>query len=188
MTLPAARTRDEAHLYMDLHPCAECGDADVPWENAILDDAGTPVRRYTGTCPGCGAVREFVFALPERPAVLPDHEVLSFGGPERSELLDAGEWLWVSDLAAQSATGVALDPEGVRVADAEAREALAVAVAALNEILKFVPDGADAVPDSAFWSDRGRELRHAAPGRFERRRLQAVRDTYRDRLDGAPLL
>ena len=183
--MPVARTRDEAHLYMDLHPCTGCGDADVRWESALVDHEGAPARRYSGACAGCGAAREFVFALPERPAGIPDHEVLSFGGYERSELLDAGEWLWVSDLSAQSATGVVLDPEGVEVPDPQAREALAVAVAAMNEILKFLPEGADEVPESAFWSDRGRELRHVAPGRFQRRRLHAVRDTYRDRLDGA---
>jgi hypothetical protein len=176
--LPVARTRDEAHLYMDLHPCDRCGAVDIIWHSALADRDGVPARRYSGRCEGCGAAREFVFALPERPE-LPDPRDVVFFGADRSQLLDAGEWLLVSDLCAQAGSA----PAGSDRERAEVRESMAVAAAAVAEVLKFVPPGADEVPDSAFWSDRGRTVREQEPGRFRRRRLSIVGDTYRDALD-----
>ncbi|MFC6083136.1 hypothetical protein [Sphaerisporangium aureirubrum] len=169
MVLPVARTRDEAHLYLDLHPCAACGSVEVSWEDALVNAGGVAATRYSGVCPGCGAARRYEFGLPEREVVAPGFPV--FGGAEPSRLLDAGEWLWVADLTAGNV------PSGDRGA---ARQALVVAVAAVEEVVKFVPPGADRVPDEAFWSDRGRRVRAAEPGRFQVDRLLVVRDTYRD--------
>ncbi len=176
--LPVARTRDEAHLYMDLHPCEACGSVDVAWDSALAAEDGAPARRYFGRCGGCGAEREFVFALPERPELPGPRDVVFFGS-ERSQLLDAGEWLLVSDLCAQAGSV----PAGSERERAEARESMAIAAAAVAEVLKFVPPGGDDVPDGAFWSDRGRTVREQEPGRFRRRRLTIVGNTYRDALD-----
>jgi hypothetical protein len=178
--LPVARTRDEAHLYMDLHPCEACGGVDVTWHSSVADQDGVPARRYAGRCSDCGAAREFLFALPERPSLPGPEDVVFFGGPERSQLLDAGEWLLVSDLCAQAGS---VRPDDTEAQRAEARESLAIAAAAVQEVLKFVPAGADEVPDTGFWSERGRTVRHQEPGRFRRRPLAIVRDTYRDALD-----
>jgi len=176
MVLPVARTRDEAHLYLDLHPCERCGGVDVAWDSAPVVD-GTPARRYAGVCGECGASREFVFAEPERSLEPgPDVAVL-FGGSEPSRLLDPGEWMLVADLCAQAAAV----PEGAEP-DAEARYSLAVAVAAVEEIIKFLPPGGDAVPEPAFSSARGRTVYHQERGRFHRRRLYLVRNSYRDSL------
>jgi hypothetical protein len=177
VTLPVARTRDEAHLYLDMHPCERCGDVNVTWESSLTHDDGVPARRYRGTCGDCGAPREFVFALPERPMAPGADDVVFFGGPEPSRLLDPGEWLLVADLCAQAAS-VDGSP-----GDAEARESVAIAAAAVDEILKFMPADGGAVPESAFWSDRGRTVYQQEPGRFRRRRLLIVRDAYRDALD-----
>ncbi|HKT03695.1 MAG TPA: hypothetical protein VJT31_29560 [Rugosimonospora sp.] len=176
--LPVARTRDEAHLYMDLHPCDACGTAEVTWDSGLTHEDGVPARRYAGRCRGCGADREFVFAVPDRPE-LPGAQDVVFFGAEPSQLLDAGEWLLVSDLCAQAGS---VPPEDQRER-AEARESMAVAAAAVAEVLKFLPPGGDEVPDSAFWSARGRTVRDQEPGRFRRRRLDIVADTYRDALD-----
>ncbi|MFI7105968.1 hypothetical protein ACIBK9_06650 [Nonomuraea sp. NPDC050227] len=166
MAFAVARTRDEAHLYLDLNPCA-CGSTDTTWRNGLIDVEGELVNRYFGPCEECGTPREFVFGLPERP-VLPAG-FPTFGGPEPSELLDAGEWLWVADLTASD----------VPVADrAEALRTLRIAAAAVEEVVKFVPAGADAVPDDGFWSERGQGVRAAEPGRFQLDRLLVVRDTY----------
>lgn len=175
MPFPLARTRDEAHLYMDMHPCERCAGMDVAWESSLTDDGGVPARRYHGTCGDCGTPREFVFALPDRPVMPGPDDVVVFGGPEPSHLLDPGEWLLVADLCAQAAA----------TPDAESSYNLAVAEAAVAEILKFVPEGADAVPESAFSSARGRTVYQQEPGRFQRRRLLIVRDSYRDVLDRA---
>ncbi|MCF6470287.1 hypothetical protein FAF44_18050 [Nonomuraea sp. MG754425] len=168
MTFAVARTRDEAHLYLDLHPCG-CGSPETTWDNGLANIGGEPVNRYAGDCESCGAPREYLFGLPERPVMPAGYP--TFGGAEPSELLDAGEWLWVSDLTAGN----------VPVGDgAEARRTLSVAVAAVEEVVKFIPPGADAVPDDGFWSQRGQEVRAAEPGRFQLDRLLIVRDAYRD--------
>ncbi|MFI5731868.1 hypothetical protein ACIA49_17220 [Kribbella sp. NPDC051587] len=45
------------------------------------------------------------------------------------------------------------------------------ASAALDEVLKFIPDGADAVPREAFASELGRAVYDAGPDRFARAEL-----------------
>jgi hypothetical protein len=176
VTLPAARTRDEANLYLDLHPCDRCGSVDVTWESSLVSDGGAQAQRYHGICAGCGTPREFVFAVPAQEAPHKTGDV-NFGGPEPSQLLDPGEWLLVAELFAQEATV----PDGVphgSPAYQQARESLAVAIAAMDEVLKFVPASTNTVPESAFCSARGRASLEREPGRFHRRRLLIVRDSY----------
>ena len=169
MLLPVARTRDEAHLYMDLNPCAECSSIDVTWKHAVVEADGELGSAYFGQCPGCDTERDFVFRLPEREYVAAQFP--NFGGPEPSRLLDAGEWLWVSDL---TASNVPTDnPAGER-------QALTIATRAVAEVIKFIPAGEEQVPDEAFWTERGRGVRSAEPGRFSRDRLQVVQDTYQE--------
>ncbi|WP_113699824.1 hypothetical protein [Nonomuraea lactucae] len=168
MPFAVARTRDEAHLYLDLHPCA-CGSVETTWDTALADVGGELASRYTGACADCGTEREFLFGLPERETMT--GEFPTFGGSEPSQLLDAGEWLRVADLTAGDVpTG---DP-------AAARQALTIATAAVEEVVKFIPAGHDRVPDHAFWSPQGRGVRDAEPGRFALDRLLIVRDAYRD--------
>lgn len=169
MPFAVARTRDEAHLYLDLHPCQKCGSVETTWATSVVTVEGELASRYTGTCEECGAEREFLFGLPPQP-VMPEGYP-TFGGPEPSQLLDAGEWMWVADLTAGN---VPVDDR------AEARRTLSIAAASVAEVLKFVEPGAEEVPDSAFWSERGLKVRAAEPGRFTVDRLQVVRDTYRD--------
>ncbi|MEV0973858.1 hypothetical protein [Microtetraspora glauca] len=169
MAFAVARTRDEAHLYLDLHPCKQCGSVETEWGRGLVNVEGELADRYAGTCDGCGAEREFLFGLPERPVMPAGYP--TFGGKESSQLIDAGEWMWVADLTAGN----------VPVADrAEAHRVLSVAAAAVEEIVKFIPPGQEEVPDDGFWSERGRTVRAAEPGRFQLDRLLVVRDTYRD--------
>ncbi|MBN6056461.1 hypothetical protein JYK22_31325 [Nonomuraea sp. RK-328] len=162
-----ARTRDEALLYLDLTPCA-CGSVETPWESGVVGVAEELAVAYAGICSDCGAEREYVFGLPERETA--PHGWPTFGGEEPSQLIDAGEWLWVAD---QVASSVPPDPE-------EGARALSMARAAVEEVLKFVPAGRDRVPEQGFWTDRGLRVRTAEPGRFRVERLLVVRDTYRD--------
>jgi hypothetical protein len=179
--LPLARTYDEAMLFMELRPCA-CGAAAADWQNALTHDDGWPARRYYATCPSCGAERQFVFRLPERPLLPPPDIKVLFGGPERSELLDAGEWLWLADLSARAAVPVARDESGRPRFDADGADSLEVAIAAMDEVLKFIPEDADVVPPEGFWSDAGRQVRDREPGRFQRDRLDVVRGSYWNQL------
>jgi hypothetical protein len=167
MTLPVVRTRDEAHLYFDLHPCTECGSIDVTWEHAVVSADGELASEYYGTCPGCGTERDFVFGLPAREYVTA--EFPNFGGPEPSQLLDAGEWMWVADLTAGNVPTNDRDQE---------RQALTIAMRAVAEVIKFIPPGEEDVPAEAFWTERGQQMYGAEPGRFSRGRLEVVQDTY----------
>ena len=162
-----ARTDDEALLYLELHPCPDCDSVDTPWQQGLADDEGELVISYAGVCSGCGAEREYLFGLPEREWIAP---FPNFGGPEPSDLLDAGQWLQIADVTAGSV------PDD----EAEAGLALSLARAAVEEVIKFIPAGSLTVPDEAFWTDEGRDVRAAEPGRFRLERLLVVRDSYRD--------
>jgi hypothetical protein len=172
MILPVSRTVAEAYLYMELHGCA-CGHNEFARESAVvaLPD-GDLGRRYSGACAGCGRDREFIFRLPAEPQM----PAAGFGGAEPSELIDPGEWLTVADAYASQAPA---DPAGLTPERrAHARGLLTRAASALDEVLKFLPDGGAEVPAGAFFSERGREVYGREPGRFRGDRVRAVRDAY----------
>jgi hypothetical protein len=173
--LPLARTNLEAHLYLDLHPC-ECGEAGFDRQSSVIEQDGELASRYSGSCDNCGRPREFIFRLPAE-IMVPTPGEPRYGGDQPSELIDPGEWLAVADAYARSAS--APGPELDQARRASSRTALARAGAALDEVLKFVPRGADAVPESAFWTERGNRVYATEPGRFRASRLTAVRDAYR---------
>ncbi|GAA4698699.1 hypothetical protein [Phytohabitans rumicis] len=177
VALRLARTSAEAHLYMELRPCQACGESAFEPSSSIIEADGDLASRYSGACPSCGAAREFTFRLPDD-IPLPSDDDPSFGDDRPSELLDAGEWLWLGDVLASDAPA---DPAGLAAPERRlARMDLLTAASALAEVLKFVPPDADAVPPQALWSERGRAVYAAEPGRFRRLRLEAVRDVYRD--------
>jgi len=146
-----------------------------PWlASAVVTMDGDLASRYDGTCAGCGVARRFEFRIPDVIVPPPAHGVC-FGGEACSELLDPGEWMIVADAHARR---VPAHGRG-SIGDSESGERLlAIAIAAIDEIAKFVPPGADEPPAEAFTSERGQAVRAAEPGRFRRARLAAVRATY----------
>ncbi|MGY2062998.1 hypothetical protein ACW9HQ_49610, partial [Nocardia gipuzkoensis] len=62
------------------------------------------------------------------------------------------------------------------------RTALATAVAAVAEVVKFIPEGMDTVPADAFTSAVGRAAHSRESGRFTRARLEATASAYREAL------
>ncbi|MET7426484.1 hypothetical protein [Dactylosporangium sp. NPDC005555] len=165
---------EESHLYMDLQPRPGCGFDGFEWDSHSTQVRGEdPVSVCQGSCPDCGTAREFEFVRigqePPPPAL---------GGPEPSRLIDPGQFLSLArEAAALVPASPALCPPD-QIADA--REAIAVAVAAMDEVGKFVPAGADAVPVEAFTSEAGRALYGADPTQFRRRRVDAVTASYRE--------
>jgi hypothetical protein len=166
-----ARSSPECHLYIQLHPCS-CGERALVTRHAVVSAPVGLVARYEGTCGTCGAARRFEFQLdPELP---PDD---AFGGFRPSQIVCPGEYaLHSDDLASRWPASV----ESIRPADrARARHDLAWAVSALEEVLKFIPPGADAVPAAAFTSPAGRAAHAAEPGRFRAVRIAARLGAYR---------
>lgn len=161
-----ARSVQEAGLYVELHPC-ECGAAGE-LTFSVVERGGDLVALYEGACPGCGQMRRFEFSLPSEP--VPGRV---YGGAQPSAIIDAGEFLWYSDRAAERAAST--EP-----ADARGQSALDSAVAALDEVLKFIPADADAVPRDAIGSELGQAVYDANPDRFTRERLNYRRELLLD--------
>jgi hypothetical protein len=177
MALPLARTNGEAHLYMEMNPCPDCGEGDFDPGNSVVLVDGDLVSRYAGPCPGCGAMREFLFRIPQN-VIIPDEEEPVFGDEHPSELLDPGEWVWLADLIAGQ---VPAEPDGLSPDERrQMRIDLKAAAAAMSEALKFLPYPMDALPPQAMWTERGRAVYEEDPGRFRRGRLEAVERTYRE--------
>lgn len=174
-TLPLARTNAEARLYVSLQRCPTCDETRCTFRSSVITVDGVLASRYSGECPRCGEQRVYEFRLPEEILPPPANSV-RFGADNASELLDPGVWLWYSDVCSRQvpASTAGLDDRGLRAA----RQALATAVAAVEETLKFVPATADRIPGSAFTSAQGRATYTREPGRFTRPRLEALRDTY----------
>lgn len=156
-----ARSTQEAHLYMDLHAC-ECGAKDFEREHRLEERDGALVAVYEGVCPQCGRTRSYAFLMADELPPAPP----TFGGAEPSRIIDPGEFLWVSDQVGTDA-GLRL----LNVPPAEQREHRAsfeYGLAALDEVIKFLPEGADSIPEDRFTSERGRELYRKDPTRFDR--------------------
>lgn len=166
--MPRARTRAEAQLYMSLNPCV-CGEPDFDRDVDVVQVEAPRVLRYSGFCARCGRPREFFFELAERPPGRAD------GAAGPSSLIDAGEWLLISDLFHDSLRELAESDDITDVSASAVYDALRTAATAIDEVLAFVPDGATRVPDEAFWTDRGLAVRHAVPERFGLDQLTAAR-------------
>jgi len=153
---------------MDLHACPECGDVEVAWGEALVEEDGVLGRRYHGPCARCGQPREFVFALPSRPTPPRPGQQVTFGAlTDTSELFDAGQWLAIAEMMTLAA--------GLDVPEAERAESLTIAIACVDEVLKFLSAGVDEPPAAAFWSAEGRSEYDRDPGRFARAALHQRR-------------
>ncbi|MEU6118437.1 hypothetical protein ABZ840_28295 [Streptomyces sp. NPDC047117] len=156
-----ARSSLEAHLYMDLHPC-ECGVADFARQHSLQQQGGAMVSVYEGVCAGCGRQRRFVFEMVDELPPPPP----AFGGPEPSRIIDPGQFFDVSNRISTRIGPLLLEtPEGER---RKHRPAVAYSLAAVEEVLKFFPDGQDRIPASAFTSELGKALYAKDPEDFSR--------------------
>jgi hypothetical protein len=170
MSYPYARTYDEAYLYMELRPCV-CGEPEFDKTTASWAENGAQVERYSGACPNCGRPRQFTFRMPDAPPEV-SFDMRYGWGEEPSRLLDPGEWLGVADMFDASAQAE------LNSGDITSEQQLtgifyllSSAVAATEEVAKFLPVGADRIPEDAFRSQPGRMLFELVPERFERAAL-----------------
>ena len=187
------RSRTERELYVALHPC-ECGETAFDPDEIVAQTVdGELVARHRGACGTCGRQRWFVFALSER-SQEPDALASWAGSDEPSEIIDAGQWLRVSDdlqaaaevMARGGAQGAELGLWGQIASGASPRELLSSLLArsasAVDEALKFLRSGRDELPEPAFWTADGQQLRAQGPERFTRVALEALRDERRARV------
>ncbi|WP_326693296.1 MULTISPECIES: hypothetical protein [unclassified Streptomyces] len=167
-----ARSPQESHLYIDLHGCV-CGTTQFDREHRLENWDGVLVSVYEGSCPQCGRTRSFKFTISDdRPPAPP-----AFGGPEPSRIIDPGEFLWISDqVSTQSGLRLLNTPLAEHH---EIRPATAYAIAALEEVAKFLPEGADQISEDRFTSERGREMHAKDPTRFTRQEITAALELKR---------
>jgi hypothetical protein len=167
-----ARSAIECHLYIELHPCS-CSEGLEPGGHRLESRESGLVAVYSARCRRCGTTRHFEFVMDEE--IVP---LGKFGGSRPSTTIDAGEFLAVADAAARQ---VPADVSGFDAgARARARALMNRAVAAIEEVLKFIRPGEESVSHEALSSTRGTAMHSMEPGRFRRSRLQAVLRAYQD--------
>jgi hypothetical protein len=181
MMLPYARTFNEAILYIRLRPC-RCGEMEARWQDVPVTVEGRPARYFTANCEQCGKWREFTIAMPADAAKRSD--AVYGDGDEPSQVIDPGEWMDVLDLYGERADEVLADENFGTAEDVNlVYFALAARLSAADEILKFLPPGADVVPEWSFRSTTGRAVYEATPERFGRDALLAERAALQSTVD-----
>jgi Immunity protein 49 len=161
---PAGKWASELSLQRDPRFAEEVSDPSV-----LLDMEGVPSEQRRHTIfekDGKTIARYRIGASPGIPAVTMDF-VLPGQGEEREKLrpaLDPGE-------RARAAEQYASSPAN--------REHLREAVDQIDLVLQSIPPDDDAVPSQAFVNPVGIQVYRSEPGRFDRDRLQAYRDSLR---------
>jgi hypothetical protein len=177
MDVLAARSHNEAVVYVLMRDCRACGsrNRDVTDEFEARD--GAMVTEYTAFCRDCTNIDLFVFRLPETDPQTTVSAV-AFGGDEPSAIVDAGEWLIFAD---RTATNGPVEPAGLTPEErADAALALQAAAAAVREVVKFIAPGEERVSFSALWTECGRAEYARDPWRMSRERMAAVEAAYRE--------
>ena len=167
-----SRAPAESLLYIGFHPCT-CGTRELVPDHTLEERDALWVAVYAGACPGCGQDRRFEFVIDDQEP--PPGTV--FGGDRPSQILDPGQFHHASDrAAARVPVDIAALPPPAWPA---AREHMRYAVAGLEEVAKFLPPDAEAVPAEAFRSRLGRAMRARQPDRFRRDRIDDRLRFYR---------
>lgn len=169
-----SRSPEESLAYLRLVPC-RCGETEFHSFPTVWRDGDQRLKQYAGPCARCGTPRQFVFAEAELPPPASAGRVVFGRDGSVSTLLDPGQWLALANRAARAVTS--------DIDEAQARTAMAYAVAALEEVLHFLPPNAgdfDSVPEACFVSALGRGvLLREPPGTFRKARLMARLAAYR---------
>lgn len=168
-----ARTVAEAHLFMDIAGC------DPERSHKLMADGDVLITVYQTICNG--NARTFEFRVLEGEIGAEDGGVV-FGRAEASQLLDPAQFLLQASKIARTvpASPVGLDDEQRR----EANRRMQRAAACLEEVLKFIPEGRDDMPKTAFHTIVGARMHRANPDRFSRGRVTAVLNSYRETAAG----
>jgi hypothetical protein len=182
MALLFARTIAEAYVYLETQLSGTTG-LDFDDYTDIVEGPGDD---WTLVFDGDYEGRHYHYEIAYQQSPDDDDEEIHYSyGPEPSTLVDAGYWLSFSVTGAAQVS-VTLEQLGELSPDPDTYEDLVLGLlradAMLVEVLKFIPPGADEVPDAAFWTDFGKLVRKRFPEQFRRGHIEADRAKHRSKL------
>ncbi|RCG32642.1 hypothetical protein DQ384_03895 [Sphaerisporangium album] len=135
--------------------------------------------------PDTGPRHRIIIVIPYETEFAARHGRPRFG-PGRSDIIDPGQWqLAGAGYAHRALREAALYAENPTDHDRfqEVVANWAYARDAVAEAAKFLPDGADEIPEEAFWTEEGATTRRDEPERFTRDGLQSDLALYQHHLD-----
>jgi uncharacterized protein YjbI with pentapeptide repeats len=166
------RSLTEMRFAVGLYPCTGCGSRDV---GTLELRGGGAVRIYSGPCPRCRTLREVRFRVRREPGTLPSPARFELGGPEASAIIEPVQLVEELD---RLGPRVATEPTTLAPAAWRANlELVNRAITCIVELLKFIPAGADGLPDAAL-DATGRADRKARPEKYQRAQLEGERARY----------
>lgn len=160
----------EVHLYAALLGCRACSRRGFRVGQADVEQDDAAIRLHVRA--ECAACAEPIAFTVDASACGPEHlrpesvrriPIVINPTGERSDLIDAGQWLTLYGMAVDSA-GFPADRKLIRAALIEAGQCLA-------EALRFYPDDSDIPPPTAFFSAESLERFREHPEIFTRQRL-----------------
>jgi uncharacterized protein YjbI with pentapeptide repeats len=158
-----ARSTNELREYARRHPCI-CGEASIDnfeYVSGRLDD-GRKLAMYRGLCPSCGRSRRissWLFRYPD-----PRREFHLAGVSEPSFIIGPHEFL-----AAVLPANLAADPDTLPLPEWDEQfDRNVAALRGINELAKFLPEGAREIPDEAYKGEGWPAARAAHPECYTR--------------------
>jgi len=182
-----ARSSLEVSYWLRLHGCPQCNERDIgtPRTNWYQDaDTGHFAGLYHVTCPRCGYQRSIEFYEAEKFEV--PREMIAFGhlgGTESSQIISPH--LFAKELErcmVELGSDVRADAALLKKLRAYPYEwdPLNNGETCSVELLKFLPEGAEAVPDRYFIDDEARAYRAAHPEHFTRAHIEARKRFFQE--------
>lgn len=165
-----ARTLVEAQIYVSLMTAAGGGPPDVTPGPTAQD-----TRRVEGADAWTLSYGDATGLIEVAVPYASEEAARRFGarfGLGVSQLIDVGQWVLVGTSYARRALDLEFTCD---VASADERRRVELnwefAADALDEAVKFLPEGSDEVPPEGFWSEAGTQAREDSPELFTRARL-----------------
>ncbi len=174
-----ARDSLEVSFCLEHRGCPRCGCRDIGYQTSDYwrDEHARQIACYVLLCPGCGIERRVQFVrgpnyLSQKP---PGH----LGGPDPSMILEPHEFLTelqydLTEVDKAFAVVPALPSWGSHLQRAEE---------CLNELRKFLPEGAGEIPDTYFRTAAARAARSAHAEWFRRDYLNAQQVRFQELWD-----
>lgn len=182
-----ARSSLEVSYWLRLHGCPQCNERDIGTPRVLTyndADTGRSAGLYHVTCPRCGQQQSIEFYEVGRFDV--PREMIGLGhlgGPEPSQVISPH--LFAKELErcmAELGPDVRVDTTLLKKLRAYAYEwdPLNNGETCSVELAKFLPEGADAVPDRYFIDDEARTYRAAHPEQFTSAHIEERRRFFQE--------